>query len=218
MSRVGPYPDATFGRWAEEGLVWLPDRGMGYFPVGARDEDVYDAAYFQKYRGYAETTLGRRLTAARIALVGRHWNGRVLDVGIGSGQFVEAHGRALGYDVSAPAIAWLLERRLFHDPYAVDGGVDAVCCWDSLEHVREPARLIASARRWLFLAVPIVPGTGPPLPDWRHFRPEEHRWYWTTVGLILWLAEQGFEVVEAGMPETDLGRSDIWSFACRRWG
>jgi hypothetical protein len=208
-----PNPDPTFARRAAAGLVWLPECGMGHYPVRPRDEP-YDRHYFDKYVGYAQTATGRRLTEARLALVRRHWDGPVLDVGVGCGQFVEAHGRATGYDVNPAAVAWLRGRGLYRDPYRAP--VDALTAWDALEHVRRPARLVAAARRWLFLALPIVPGCGPPPPDWRHYRRDEHRWYWTRAGLIAWLAEQGFELVELSLAESEIGRGDIESFAFGR--
>ena len=45
----------------------------------------------------ADTDLGRELTAARVRLVSRHYDGPLLDVGIGAGQFVEARPNTCGF-------------------------------------------------------------------------------------------------------------------------
>jgi hypothetical protein len=104
--------DRAFNRWACSGLVWLPAVGMGYFPV---EESPYDAAYFEKYRRYAETPLGIALDAARVGLVERHApNAAVVDVGIGCGSFVETMPGARGFDINPVAVQWLEERRTPH--------------------------------------------------------------------------------------------------------
>jgi hypothetical protein len=203
--------DPVFAEWMQAGLVWLPERGMGYYPVR---EAPYDQAYFEKYEGYAATSMGAAITRERAALVRRHApHALVCDVGIGCGAFVEAMG-CCGYDINPAAVTWLCERGAWHDPYETP--VDALTCWDALEHIPDAARLVASARRWVFCALPIVPGAGPPPPTWKHFRPTEHCWYWTEPGLIAWMAAQGFACVEVNTLETGLGREDVTSFAFRR--
>src|SRR3546814_12674031 len=78
-------------------LLWDETRGVGYYPVVA-SETPYDNAYFDKYRGYAETSLGDQINAHRVGLVERFAGRRpVLDVGIGCGHFV-AELRNRGYD------------------------------------------------------------------------------------------------------------------------
>ena len=51
--------DAVFALAALRELVWLPERGMGYYPVSGLPP--YDAAYFDKYVEYAATTMGHRV-------------------------------------------------------------------------------------------------------------------------------------------------------------
>ncbi len=86
-----------FSNEMQNGLVWLPELGIGRFPVPP--ERPYDASYFASYRQMAQTNMGIQLNAARIQLVARHHQGKVLDVGIGSGQFVETRTDTWGYDV-----------------------------------------------------------------------------------------------------------------------
>jgi hypothetical protein len=216
----GSSPDPTFAAAAEAGLVWLPERGMGWLHV---DEAPYDAAYFEKYRGYAVTDMGAAITAARIELVRRYCGpcAALVDVGIGSGDFLEAlvmdgFTRAGGYDVNPAGIEWLRRRGWYVDPY--ERPVDALTLWDALEHIPEAARLLAGVRQWVFVSLPIVPGDGPPPADWKHLRRDEHCWYWTRRGLLWWMGEQGFECIEHGTPESLLGREDIETFVFRRMG
>lgn len=205
--------DRAFNRWACSGLVWLPAVGMGYYPV---EEAPYDAEYFAKYERYAATDLGRRITQTRVDLVIRHLRGRAystVDVGIGCGAYIEAAG-GRGFDINPAAVAWLEERGRFCDPRREP--VDVLTFWDSLEHIPEAASYLIRARDWVFCSLPIVPGDGPPRPDWKHFRRDEHCWFWTRAGFLSWMAEQGFECVEHNTAESLLGREDIHSFAFRR--
>jgi hypothetical protein len=208
--------DPVFARWAADSLIWLPERGMGFLSV---TEAPYDADYFAKYEGYAATEQGRAITAARVDLVERHvgvggGKGAVVDVGIGCGDFVAARASHYGYDINPAGVAWLTERRRLWNPWEVPAEV--LTFWDCLEHIANPAPLLANAREWVFVSLPIVPGDGPPREDWRHFRRDEHTLYWTARGFVVWMREHGFECREHNQMETALGRQDIHSFAFRR--
>lgn len=196
-------------------LQWDAARGVGFLPIEVAPSEVYDDDYFEKYVGYANTEQGRAITAARCALVRRHAGYVPLcDIGIGCGSFVESHPSALGFDVNPGGVSWLVKRGLYADPYFRK--FDALTFWDALEHIAEPAPLLANAREWVFVSAPIVPGNGPPSPDWKHYRPTEHCHYWTHSGFIGWMAGFGFSLVESSSMETELGRSDIGTFVFRR--
>lgn len=210
-------PDPVFAAWSESGLMWLPEKGIGYLPVVA---SPYDDEYFRKYQGYAATEMGRRITAARVAFV-RRWSvpsDSIIDVGIGCGDFVDVSRQAgldmYGFDVSRPGVAWLEERGLFLDPMRAP--VDVLTFWDSLEHIPTAADYLRRVRSMAFVSLPIVPGDGPPPLDWKHFRRDEHCWYWTRDGLLNWMAAQGFAFVDESDLEVRAGREDIGTFAFRR--
>ncbi|HEX6924345.1 MAG TPA: methyltransferase domain-containing protein [Longimicrobiaceae bacterium] len=203
--------NAVFQRWASEGLVWLPERGVGFLRV---TEAPYDAEYFAKYERYAETPMGRAITKARLDLVRRHTKTRILcDVGIGCGAFAEA-ADCCGYDINPVGEAWLRKNGRWLNPY--ETRVDAVTMWDTLEHIADPAPLLANVRRWVFVSLPIVPGDGPPPLDWKHLRRDEHTLYFTRDGLIRFMDAHGFACVEHSTAESLLGREDIGSFAFKR--
>jgi hypothetical protein len=50
----------------------------------------------------------------------------------------------------------------------------------------------------------------------KHFRKDEHCWYWTEQGLITFMRHYGFEVVESNRMESDIGREDIGTFVFKR--
>lgn len=192
--------------------MWLPEVGIGHYPVRAEDTP-YDAAYFEKYERMADTGMGRTLTQARVDLVARHHTGDVLDVGIGCGQFVSAMPGAKGFDVNPAGVEWLTRRDLYRDLYR--GHYEALTFWDSLEHIHDIARAVCQSGKWVFTSLPIFTGPEHVLRS-RHFRPDEHIWYFTDRGIRWWFAEQGFECVEHSTMESDLGREDIGTYAFRR--
>lgn len=198
-------------------LTWWPQLGIGYYPVEAGIEP-YDQDYFDNFARNADSFIGRALMAARVDFVAHHYQGPLIDIGIGSGAFVEQRAgthRTFGYDVNPAGIGWLRDRRLFADPY--DAPFDAATMWDVLEHLPEYPRLLAHVRQWLFLSLPIFRGPEHVLAS-KHFKPLEHCWYFTTTGLIFAMAQCGFALVSESAFETELGREDIGSFAFRRSG
>lgn len=186
-------------------LIWWPELGMGHHPAPPID---YTGGYWREYRDRDRSDMGLALTAARLDLVGRHWSGELVDVGIGGGRFVE-EASCHGFDVNPDAVAWLRQRCVYRDPYQ---GVDAVTCWDSLEHIPQPERLIAVVRRWVFVSMPIYQSAEDCLRS-PHYKPGEHLWYWSHDGLLNWFQRQGFACQEHNTMESLVGRRGIHSYA-----
>lgn len=190
-------------------LLWSDELGRGWC---GRDLVPYDSAYWNKYRVMDDTDLGAELTRARVDMVMRHFRGQGIDIGIGGGRFVTESGFH-GFDVNRDALAWLVSRGLYGNPY-LDRPA-AVTCWDSLEHIPDPDRLLASTREWLFVSMPIFEGQGHCLKS-KHYRPGEHIHYFTFDGFVSYCASQGFQLIEHNTMESDLGREGIHSFAFRK--
>nr|WP_230964181.1 methyltransferase domain-containing protein [Pseudomonas aeruginosa] len=102
----------------------------------------------------------------------------------------------------------------YYDPY--QHHAEAVTCWDSLEHIPEPEKLLDHVGEWLFVSMPIYKDQTDCLAS-KHYKPGEHCWYWSLPGLVAWCERQGFELVEMNEAESDLGREGITSFAFRRF-
>jgi len=154
---------------------------------------------------------------ARFNFVEQHYRGTLIDVGIGSGAFVELRQNrrrpTYGYDVNPAGIEWLEQRMLMVDPHLV--AFDAATLWDVLEHIPDFQSLISNVREWLFLSLPIFRDAEHVLRS-KHFRPDEHCWYFTREGLVIAMGMCGFALVSESSIETDLGREDIGMFAFRR--
>ncbi|NTT95322.1 methyltransferase domain-containing protein [Pseudomonas aeruginosa] len=190
-------------------LLWSDELGMGFHPRPPMD---YSGPYFEKYQALDATPMGAALTAARVDMVRRHFDGEVLDVGIGGGRFVIESG-GNGFDVNEEAVQWLKSRNAYADPYK---GVAAITCWDSLEHVPDPEALVRSVGEWVFVSMPVYKDQADCLKS-KHFKPGEHLHYWSVRGLIGWFAKMNFGCVEINERESDLGREGITSFAFRRF-
>ena len=194
----------------ENSLIWWPEKGMGFHPAPAIQ---YDGDYFESYVQRDQTQMGVQLTDARIGLVTKYTQlEHVVDIGIGGGRFVHDSG-CRGYDVNESAVAWLRNHGWFCSPYA--SPVFAVTCWDSLEHIDKPWKLLKQVERFLFVSLPTFRDHADVLSS-KHYKPGEHLWYWTSKGLIDWCAEHGFIVREVNTMESDLGRDGITSFVFER--
>jgi methyltransferase family protein len=200
-------------QFATRRLTWWPQLGIGYYPVEAGLEP-YDRDYFDAFARNADSFLGQALMQARVDFVARYYHGPLIDIGIGSGAFIEARKElTTGYDVNPCGIEWLQSRRLFADPYA--GLFEAASMWDVLEHMPDYPRLLVNVREWLFLSLPIFRDADHVLRS-KHFKPLEHCWYFTAQGLVIAMAQCGFALVAESDFETGLGREDIGSFVFRR--
>lgn len=202
---------------AEGRLIWWPEIGVGYYPVTA-GITPYDQEYFDRFARQADSNIGRALMRARCDLVEKHYQGRdLVDVGIGSGAFINERSRrgraSCGFDVNPAGIRWLHERLKLVDPYAIP--FNAMTMWDVLEHIPDFRPLLANVWEWLFVSLPIFENADHVLRS-KHFRPDEHCWYFTHAGLARVLNDLGFLLVEYSDIETKLGREDIGSFVFRR--
>jgi hypothetical protein len=87
--------------------------------------------------------------------------------------------------------------------------------WDVLEHMHDFRPLLANVQQWLFLAVPIFRDAEHVLRS-KHYRKDEHCWYFTRHGLVSMLRDSGFELIADSDMEIYAGREDIGAFAFRR--
>lgn len=202
------------------GLLWDFDAGVGYFPVELNGQ--YNREYWEKYVGYRSTPMGERLMRERALLVGRYIPSDtvLVDIGIGAGHFIDVRNseckgfpKTFGYDVNLEAIRWLVDRRLWWDPYFMDP--PNASCWDSLEHMTRPSNFVNRVRGYLFISIPIFRDLDHVLAS-KHFRRNEHFWYFTEDGLVQWMENKNFELLEANDIETKIGREDIGTFVFRR--
>lgn len=155
--------------------------------------------------------------AFRTEFVAEHYRGDLCDVGIGCGAFIQRRGqkphRTLGYDVNPAGIKWLIEQNLFTDPYLVP--FRAITLFDVLEHISNFLPLLENVGEWVFITVPIFECEDHALAS-KHFRPDEHYWYFTESGLCDAMKLCGFGLVSLSDMEKNIGREDVRTYAFRR--
>jgi hypothetical protein len=193
-------------------LIWFPEKGVGYYPV---KEGKCLKNYFIEYGNLASSTKGELITQVRVNLVRKYYDGLVVDVGIGSGHFIERHGNATGFDVNSDAVNWLKEKNRYCNLY--EGEHIAATFWDSLEHIKEPNVALRHVKKWVFISIPIFTDINNILKS-KHYKKDEHYWYFTHAGLVDWFYEQGFEIIDHNDMETQLGRESIGTYVLKKIG
>lgn len=185
------------------------DDGVAY-QDGLEVAVAYDAAYFAKCASY-DRAIAQRVNAARCALVARHYQGRVLDVGAGAGQFVAARPDTFGFDVNPATVAQLERVGLYADNFEA---FNAFTFWDVLEHVPAPQDYFdrIGVGAYVFVSIPIVRSLYG-LRASKHYRPGEHLYYFTWGGFLCWARTYGFRLLECNADEVAAGREGIQSFA-----
>jgi len=193
-------------------LRWDVNKAIGFLDIQPRD---YDAAYFSKYEKYAETEMGKRLNDHRLAFVERNYHGTLLDVGVGSLQFVLSRDHTFGYDVNPVAIQRLEDLHLYADLRELQ--FPAYSFFDSFEHIKEPSSVLnaMASGTIVFMSIPIFKDVNHILRS-KHFRPDEHFWYFTPQGLIRYMLDHGFVCIDLDNFEIRVGREDILSFAFKK--
>ncbi len=197
--------------FTEDGDLRLcPEKGIAY----QHDQTTlvpYDAAYFLKYSQYEGSEVSNRINAGRVALVNKYTLGPVVDIGVGSGEFIKHRHLTWGYDVNPVAKRWLRENRLWADELH---SFDGYTFFDSLEHVPTPNDYLQEIQpgAYLFTSIPIYPDITR-VRESKHYRPGEHLYYHTHEGLVWWLGQYGFALLEVQDFETKAGRDSILSYA-----
>ena len=171
----------------------------------------YDRAYFDKYVRYEGTEVSDRINAGRVALVNKYTLGPVVDIGVGSGEFIKHRHLTWGYDVNPVANRWLRENRLWADELH---SFDGYTFWDVLEHVPTPTDYFQhiGAGSYLFTSIPVYEDITK-VRESKHYRPNEHLYHFTRHGFVRWMALHGFAVLEVQDFETKAGRDSILSYA-----
>lgn len=208
--------DLVWRPGSQPSLQWFSQLGIGYLPI---EGAPYDQDYFDRFARQAASPIGQTLMRQRVAFVYEHMHREMLiDVGIGCGAFIERRNASVphstfGFDINPAGVAWLKRRGLWLNPY--HGPVPALSLWDVLEHIRDFRPLLAKVQKWLFLALPIFTDAEHALRS-KHYRPDEHCWYFTRGGLIGALHCLGFDLVSESEMEIIAGREDIGAFAFKR--
>ena len=209
---IGKYPFVPFGE-----LNFCNQHGILY----QKDMTVsvpYDEAYFDKYVKYEDTPISHGINKGRIALSHKYCK-TILDIGIGSGEFIKkSTAKMYGFDINPKAVVWLKDRRIWVDPYEhIPADIEGITMWDTLEHIPKPTELLEKLRSgmYAFVALPIFDDLTK-VRFSKHYRPNEHYYYYTVGGLTKYLDDVGFDFVEICDKESLSGRENILAFAFKK--
>lgn len=197
-----------FNQLSKNQLIWMPESGIGYFPV---TDTPYDKSYFDKYVVMSNTPMGIALTQARVDLVNKYTNESVVDIGIGSGAFVSARPNTFGFDINPHGVEWLVNE----GKYRLPSIGNSLTFWDSLEHIHNPNDMLHGIKEYAFISLPIFTDAEHILRS-KHFRKDEHCWYFTDEGIKLFMWVHGFELAESNRMESDIGREDIGTYVFKK--
>lgn len=195
--------------------------GFVSFEPGALDvSDLYDDSYFAggeyaDYRGQESAI--RRSMRRHLVQMSRHrrLGGALLEVGCAYGFFLDEASRdfdrVTGIDVAPGAVSYArdtlgLDATVADFPsLATSRRFDAICMWDTIEHVPEPDRFVAKAHELLvpnghlFITTGNIDSLNARLrgAKWRQIHPPTHLNYFSERTLALMLERLGFAVARA---------------------
>ena len=182
----------------------------------------YDKAYFDKYMLYEVLPIGKKLNDARLSVV-KKWakDMNILDIGIGCGTFVKyalSDGLNIwGYDINPYSIHWLRKLAIYDDPIESQNRYFCYTFWDSLEHISEPQKILEKipVGAYIFISIPIFNDLEK-VNESKHYRPNEHYYYFTSIGLIRWMTNYNLHLIKVYDFEQKAGREGILTFLFER--
>jgi Methyltransferase domain len=206
---------ATMPGQVDADLMLCREHGLAY-QLNRRHLVPYDGPYYEKCASYEGDTIARAINAGRIDLVSRYVGmNRVLDVGIGSGEFVKLRPNTWGCDINPVAIEWLKRNDLWSERLCEFAGVTM---WDVIEHLPDPDLYLRqiNLHGYLFVSIPVFASLDA-IRESKHYRPGEHLTYWTPAGFEAWIDRHGFAVRERAEFESQAGRENITSYALQKY-
>lgn len=180
-----------------------------YMCPSASEPFNYGPNYELHYHLYAQTEFAKKLHTERWNFVVKNAEPvSVLDFGCGVATFGEYAPNGV--------------KMFSYDPYfkrdfsfVWNDGVDVVTFWDSLEHMRRIQLVPLLKTKYIAVSTPTLKN-GKNILDWKHFRPDEHVWYFNREAIVKLFAKWGYKLVDESDFEIGLGREDIWSFCFKR--
>lgn len=172
----------------------------------------YNKEYSSKYDKYGE--MGRHLGFLRlgflISSIGKIPDS-ILDVGYGNGDFLKASSitinKCYGTDITKGPLPDNVQ--YLNWGQAKKEKYDVVTFFDSLEHFEDIEFVKNLNCDYIFITLPWCHYKSDKwFFDWKHRRPDEHLWHFNKESLINFFEEQGYSVVNCGVPLEDAIRKD----------
>jgi hypothetical protein len=177
----------------------------------------YGIDYYEKYIKYESTEIAKKINKGRTAITEKYCDS-ILDIGIGSGEFIKSSQiKVFGFDINPFAIKWLKEKEIFINPFEKMPEVGGLSFWDSLEHMKNPNSILSLVKsgQYVFISIPIFKNLIK-VKESKHYRPNEHYYYFTKKGMIKYMKDSNFSFVENQNFETKSGRENILTFVFKK--
>jgi hypothetical protein len=206
---------------------------------------MYDKEYLQKFTELEKTETNTAIQQYRVGLVRRtvpDYACTLIDIGCAAGSFL-ANARSsnlswdlVGMDVNPYAVGATVHRgimafspEVFDTVYRYNPFNTCMTFFDSLEHLQDPRKFLGKYKpRWIVCSLPSLDGfhekmPGRPIELWKHYRPLEHLWNFTSDTFVEFMLSIGYMLV-IGPEWTEsqlrrdpvLGSRNIMSFAFSR--
>lgn len=191
--RISTYKTTSIPGLAD--VLYCPDPGLAY--VGNRDASIMvDRDYVSQEVDFSSAPIRNKF---QINLTNRYAR-TVLNFGVGTGDFVKMFpGRAYGYDMNRSAVRWLSSQNSYIDPLdQIPDAIDAICVWNSLSHLTSPCDLLTLPRigTYAILSLPMIADFSR-LGSHSAFKPGETYYYFSKPGLVAYMYEIGYDMIEA---------------------
>ena len=206
-------------------LYLSPELALSYskdiaFQINMDNLVPYEYDYFQKYVNYKNTDISKKLNKFRVGLTKKYsGNGKVLDIGIGSGEFIQKiKNNVFGFDINPYGINWLKENKKYLNPYYDDiSDIKVITLWDAIEHMANPCSLLNKIKKnqIVILTLPIFEDLKQ-LYSSKHFRINEHLYYWTNDSFMWYMQGNGFKFLEMSNQENKCGRQGVNTFVFKK--
>lgn len=202
-------------------LVMIND---GWAQQADQDQRIdYDDLYYQRCAEKDGSLISVALNMQRMELALKQKPETLLDVGVGTGQFLKYIIRnapdviVRGFDVpTMPSTAWLQRSGLFHDVnHCRPLRFDVITFFDSLEHIPYPEKLLVRIKSTVIVSIPIFEDLLS-VKRSRHFRPCEHLNYFTMAGFMMFMGKMKYRWVDTLDFEKKLGRDNVYTFVFKR--
>jgi 2-polyprenyl-3-methyl-5-hydroxy-6-metoxy-1,4-benzoquinol methylase len=177
------------------------------------DVSIYDKSYDLKYKRYDRDVKSDKLSYLRFMNIleadSKYLN--ILDFGCGSGHFVK-YTKELdrrepyssidvrGFDINPYSD--------YCDVTALLNGFNIVTFWDSLEHIKNPKKLIKGLKpEFLFISTPSTDDHKGDMLDFHHYYPGEHVHYFNEKSLKALLDKCGYDTICINYDESKIRTS-----------
>jgi len=183
------------------------------------DASQYGAGYAKNYLDYTNSPCNQSLNLFRLGLVSR-WllkGSSILDIGCCVGEFIrfaEPYYACSGFEpneIAARTASMRVKSPVASYLNGLGPSFDCITMFDVIEHIEEPSDLLKHCIAMLFSNgiiaittpdVSVVPERDTLLRSWKHWKPKEHLYLYTSDSLKVLFGNLGFEIVHLGREES----------------